>query len=184
MLVRIIIMSVSLSIDALGVGVSYQMKGITLNGVARLLIGIVNMFVMCFSMFAGSKLLHYFPPQVTNIIGTSILVLVGAAFIRNALYGKEDSFCDLDHSKDINPAEAFLLGIALSADCLSVGIAAASYGNMTIILPICVGLMQALFLWIGKRVSQNHYLLKRFDGKKSGVLAGAILIFMGIIKNV
>ena len=183
MLFRMILMSISLSIDALGIGISYELKGIKIGTIPRLLIGIINVAVMGFSIYAGEKMLEYLPPFVSESIGTAILILVGCLFIKNALFGKEETLCDLDHSKDINVLEAFLLGVALSADSLSIGIAAATLHVSILLMPLCVGLMQIIFLWLGKYFAKKSKFRNGFDAKKSGVFAGSLLIFMGIFKN-
>jgi len=183
MLFRMILMSISLSIDALGIGFSYEMKGIRMGMMPRLMIGVINAVVMGFAIFAGQKMLEYFPIIVSESIGTVILILVGCLFIKNALFGNEETLCDLDHSMDINLLEAFLLGVALSADSLSIGIAAATLNVSLLWMPLSVGLMQILFLWIGKYLTQKSKLKNIFDAKKSGVFAGTLLIFMGIIQN-
>lgn len=184
MLFRMILMSISLSIDALGIGISYELKGIKLGMLARSFIGIINVLVMGLSIFAGRKLLEYLPKTVSEIIGTLILILVGCLFIKNALFGSEETLCDLDDSKDINLLEAFLLGVALSADSISIGIAAATFQISLLWMPICVGCMQVLFLWLGKYFVKNSKFKNNMDAKKSGIFAGGLLIFMGIFKNI
>ncbi len=183
MLIQIIIMSVSLSIDALGIGMSYAMKGIKIGILSKIMVGIVSGVIMWLTQMASEKMLEHFPKEVTGIIGTAILILIGIAFIRNALYGDGGSLCDMDRSKDINFMEAILLGFALSADCISVGIATTAMGLQTLYMPVCVGVTQLLFLWFGKCIGESPMLKGLFDSKKSGVFAGCILIFMGLLRS-
>ncbi|MFA9462948.1 MAG: manganese efflux pump [Velocimicrobium sp.] len=183
MLFRMVLMSISLSIDALGIGISYELKGIKVGILSRTMMGIINAGVMGGAIFAGREMVLFFPPAVSEWIGTGILILVGSLFIKNALFAKEDCTCDFDHSKDINVMEAFLLGIALSADSLSIGIAAAVFHISILFMPLCVGFMQILFLWLGKLLVKNTNFKKGIDEKRSGIFAGSILIFMGIFRN-
>ncbi|MEG1458252.1 MAG: manganese efflux pump [Acetivibrio sp.] len=182
MILRMIIMSISLSIDAFGIGISYQLKGIYLSMRARVFIGIISAGVMAFSIAAGQEMLEFFPNNVSKKIGTAILILAGGIFIRNAIFGSGENSCDLDKSKDINFLEAFLLGIALSADCLSIGIAAATFPISTIGMPICVGIMQCIFLWMGKAFVEKKCLRKEINEKMCGILAGCILIVIGLFR--
>lgn len=183
MLLNIFVISLSLSIDALGIGVSYELKGIKVGVFSRILIGLVSGFVMFLSLKGSERMLEYFPQEIANIIGTAVLVLIGVVFIRNALFGNGETLCDLDKSKDINLGEALLLGFALSADCISVGIAAATLGIQSMAMPLCVGIMQALLLWLGKKAARSCRFRSFFDSRKSGIFAGCILIFMGIFRN-
>lgn len=183
MLLEIIWMAIALSIDALGVGISYELKGIRVGIWSRIMIGIIAAIVMAFSIVAGQKMLACFSAVVAQRIGTVILILVGCIFIRNAWFSKGQTLCDLDNSKDINLLEAFLLGIALSADSLSIGIASAALKIPFLLLPPCVGISQILFLWLGKFLAQKSKLGKRFDSRKSGVFAGCLLILIGILQT-
>lgn len=183
MLFRMILIAVSLSIDALGIGVSYELKGIKVSVLPRCFIGLVNAFVMAFSVYAGHKMLEFFPEYISEWVGTAILVLVGCFFIRNAIFGSEETLCDLDGSKDINIFEALLLGFALSADSISIGIAVASMNVSLFLMPICVGITQVLFLTIGREIAKRSGLRQGIDAKRSGLFAGGILIFMGIFRN-
>lgn len=183
MLFQIIIMSISLSIDALGIGASYEAKGITITVVARLVIGLINGLVMALTTAAGGWLIHYFPTDVAQIVGTAVLVLIGIVFIRKALFEEQSGNCDLDNSKDINIWEALLLGCALSVDSVSAGLAVTALGLQSILLPVSVGAAQYIFLGIGRRIARNPLLKERIDQKKSGIFAGCILILIGIIRN-
>lgn len=183
MLFHIFVISLSVSIDALGIGVSYELKGIRVGIISRIIIGIVSGIVMLLSLKGSERMLEYFPPDAANLVGTAILILIGVVFIRNALFGNGETICDLDKSKDINLGEALLLGFALSADCISVGIAAATLGIGSMAMPVCVGVMQALLMWLGKKAANSTHCKGIFDSRKSGVLAGCILIFMGIFRN-
>ena len=92
MLFRIILMSISLSIDALGIGFSYEMKGIRMGVMPRLMIGVINAVVMGLAIFAGQKILAYFPIIVSECIGTAILILVGCLFIKMHCFRMEKPY--------------------------------------------------------------------------------------------
>lgn len=184
MIFRIILMSISLSIDALGIGISYQLKGVKIGFIPRILIGMVSTCIMGISLLMGQKMLEFFPNGVTEKVGAAILVIVGCVFIRNALFGSEESICDLDKSKDINWLEALLMGFALSMDCLSIGIAAATFPIQGVWMSVCVGIMQFFFLWAGKLLADKKHFQKGLNGKKSGIFAGTLLIIMGIFRNI
>lgn len=182
MLLNMLLISVSLSLDALGIGISYKLKGVKITHIAKIIIGLVSVAVMWGSLKLGEAVLYFMPPQVANIIGISILVLIGLTFIRNALFGNEDTTYDFNRSKKIDLWEAAVLGIALSADSISAGIAAVTMGLGTIFIPFCVGGMQVLFLYIGDYLLERVSIVKRMDRRLCGVLSGVLLLVIALIR--
>ncbi len=182
MLLNVILISISLSLDALGIGISYKLKGVTIQPSAKIMIGLVSVAVMWISLRLGEVVQHIVPPQVANIIGISILVLIGLAFIRNALFGKEGATCDFNKSQNIDFWEAAILGIALSADSISAGIAAVAMGLGHSMIPICVGGMQVLFLYMGDYLIERVGIIRRMSRKLCGVVSGILLMIIAVIR--
>lgn len=91
---------------------------------------------------------------------------------------KMPSSCDLDHSKKIEAKEALYLGMALSMDCVGVGITLHSY---TLLFPICLVAFQLIFftfgVLLGKKLNK-----KTLNESKISILSGLILIFIASIK--
>lgn len=175
------IIPISLSIDALGVGFSYRMRGVKITGSAKLVIGFLTSTAMGISMAAGKALAAFLPADVMNIFGTALLILIGLAMIRNALFGK-DAFYDFDRSKNIELGEAIVLGLALSADAASCGLAlsAAAWGSY--LLPLLSGLMQAVFLWVGEFLYEKGVKTRVTGQKGMGAFAGGLLVLMALLK--
>lgn len=179
---NILIISISLSIDALGIGVSYKLKGVKITTIARTIIGIVSGFVMWLSLNIGTLMMEFFPSKVANIIGVSILVLIGLAFIRNALFGSEEATYDFDKSKNIEMWEACVLGFALSADSISAGIAVATMGIGTMFMPFSVGIMQFVFLSIGDLLIERCQRVREINKKLCGIVSGSLLIVIALLR--
>lgn len=183
MLFKIVILSVSLSIDALGIGMSYRLKGVKITWLAKIVVGLMAAGVSLVAVFLGKRVMGYFPADIVQILGTVLLCLIGIVFIRKGLYEEGEAFCDMDCSSVIEPWEAVLLGIALSADSLGTGIAVASLGINSVGLPLMVGISQPLFLILGEWIGEKSL---HFAGKKQkacGVFSGMLLIFIAILQN-
>ncbi|WP_058303408.1 sporulation membrane protein YtaF [Gorillibacterium timonense] len=90
------------------------------------------------------------------------------------------SAADMDRSGIISPAEAGLLGIALSFDAFGAGIGAALIGYPPLMTAAIIAGTSGLFLASGLRVGY------RFSGldwiRRVSALPGCILILMGIMK--
>ena len=168
MLWNMLAISVSLSLDALGIGISYKLKGVRITHAAKITIGLVSVLVMWASLQLGSLMMHIFPADVANIVGISILVLIGLTFIRNALFGEEKTTYDFDNSKKIDFWEAAVLGVVLSADSLSAGIAAVTMGLGNVIIPFMVCFMQVIFLYAADILLEKCRLLRKINRKICG----------------
>lgn len=184
MIINILVISIALSIDALGIGLSYGLKGVKIPFIAKIIIGIVSAMIMFASLYLGRLMLVFFPNEVTQIFGTVILILIGISFIRNSLFQKDGSTYDFDQSKQIEWKEACVLGFALSADSISAGVAVSAIGLTSIWIPILVGIMQVLLLSIGEFiVVKNTVLKERMQEKTCGVFAGILLILMALLRG-
>lgn len=182
MFLNVILISISLSLDALGIGISYKLKGVKITHLAKLVIGLVSVLIMWISLRLGEAVLYFMPPEVANILGIGILVLIALTFIRNALWGTEKTTYDFNKSKNIDLWEAVVLGIALSADSISAGIAAVTMGLGSILIPFLVGAMQVIFLYIGDYMLERIGIIKRMNKKLCGVLSGTLLLIIALLR--
>ena len=138
--------------DALGIGISYGLRGIRVLWKARLVICGISMVVTGAAVGLGSVLLQVIPAPAAKLIGCGMLLALGASIIIQGFRKRkeEDSFsCDFDRSKTIETAEALYLGVALSIDSFGAGVSSAVSGMNSVLVPILAGLVQMLFLWGG-----------------------------------
>ncbi len=182
MLWNVIVISISLSIDALGIGISYRLKGVDITFPAKITIGFVSVLVMWVSLYLGKLMLHIFPMDVARIIGCSILGLMGLSFIRSALFGKENTTYDFNKSKKIELWEAVVLGFALSIDSVSAGIAAVSMGLGNNWIPLCVGLMQVMFLYMADILITKTKIISHINKKLCGTCSGILLLIIASMR--
>lgn len=183
MLFDIIVISISLSIDALGIGIAYGLKNVRITAIAKMIIGIVSGGIMWLSLIVGGYVNKVLPPNVTKIVGVGILVLMGVIYIRNSLFSDEEAEYDLDKSFGIEGFEAVILAFALSADSVSTGIAVASMGIGNLWIPVVVGVMQVCFLSLGSVVIRKFLSTKLINSKVCGVFSGALLILIAILRG-
>ena len=184
MILNIIIISVSLSIDAFGIGVAYHLKGIKIGVGAKCIIGLISSVIMWLSLMVGDYMTRILPAGVMNVFGISILILMGVIFIRNSLFNDEGAAYDFDQSKKIDGFEASILGFALSADSISAGIAVAAIGLNSIFIPIVVGLMQMFFLGMGYLLVEKSLFIQRLNSRVCGVFSGLLLILIAILRAI
>lgn len=181
---NMVIISISLSIDALGIGIAYQMNKVKITLLAKIIIGCMSSIVMYLSLSIGNYIAAQMPSDVAKIIGVSLLTLIGLMFIRNGVYGNKDSTYDFNKSCNIEPVEAVVLGITLSIDTISAGIAISAIGLYNDIIPIMVGIMQILLLTLGEQVVGKSTLLQKGNSTLCGIFSGGILLLMAILRGI
>lgn len=181
MLIQSVILSISLSLDAFGIGAAYQVKGVYISWKSKIVIGVMTMLMMYGAFSIGNMLLGVFDSEIMKIVGSSFLFLMGCIFIRNSIYGKGGANCDFDSSKTIDVKEAAVLAVVLSTDSLSAGCACVVSGMDSVYIPLLVGAMHILFIYLGQRLvisAGSRYTVGR---KCAEILSGVILIIIALL---
>lgn len=157
-----LLLAISVSIDALGMGITYGIRDTKVSNTSKIVLFVVSFIVGIISVYIGSLLNSLFPSLVAKIVGFIVLCTMGCWIIYTTLTpqkkkkekehkNKYDFFLkplgititiirnpissDLDNSNNITPKEAFYLAVALSLDVFSVGIGAGVSRNNFFILP-------------------------------------------------
>jgi putative sporulation protein YtaF len=98
----------------------------------------------------------------------------------NTIYGilMKPENADADNSKDIDYKEATLLGIALSVNNIGGGLSAGMIGLNSFFVGLFSAIISFLALWAGNYITEffNRWNL----GKKANIIAGIVLILIGI----
>lgn len=173
-----VLLATAISLDGLGVGVAYGVKGMKIPRRARLLVAMVSALTVTAAFVFGSSLRWFFPPRAGILVGRLILVAVGLwLLVQGWLAGREHeeaggealplarfsvkslgivvlilrhpASANLDRSGSINPAEALLLGLALATDAFGAGTGAAAGRSWPLYTPLLVGLTKFVFLSTG-----------------------------------
>ncbi len=204
------VLAFSLSIDAVGIGLSYGIRNIKIPLPASTIIGAVSFFIISLSMLLGKSLCSLFSNYFGEIIGTIILFIMGVWIVFQGLKKQKQKtvkkektvfsfiiksmgitikiirtpeLCDLNKSSIIEPSEALYLGMALSFDSIGVGITSSALGFNGIIFPVFVCIFQIIFLNLGFLFGKKATKIEYID-KISPVLSGGILMGMAVLKFV
>lgn len=211
-LLAVLLLAVSLSMDALGIGISYGLRGIRTPWKARLTICLISMLFTGLAVGLGNVLLLVIPPAAARLLGSGMLVLLGLFIIVQSFLEKnkepkrrekkDDTIvdialkslgitikiirnpasCDFDHSKHIDVLEAIYLGVALSIDSFGAGISSAVSGVNSYLVPVAAGLCQLLFLCGGDCLGRRLTLFKRVDSQVFVVISGTLLIVLAMVR--
>ena len=203
--INIIFLAITLSIDALGIGISYGVRGINIPLFSKFIISIQTFLIITISLFLGNIVFSFFPTVIRNYTGVIILIALGVFMIIEAYLPKKEKtetvrtfsikqagitikiiksppVCDFNKSNKIEPFEALYLGLALSIDSFGVSFGSGAFGVFSIFLPLFAVFFQILFLSIGISSGRKISNISKLSENIWITVSGCILIFMGILK--
>lgn len=209
MWLQLIILSVALSIDGFGAGVSLGMRGMKIPFKSIVVISSCSAVSLGVAMLIGDFISQYVSQGAAAKTGGIILILLGIWFIFQYFKKEKDTVeiqskekmifnyeiksigvvisilqkptdVDFDKSGSVNGVEALVLGIALSLDAFGAGIGAAMIGISPLILALSIGFMSSVFIWSG--LESGKLLSKSKLVRNLSFLPGVLLIIIGLLK--
>lgn len=198
-----LVLALAISLDSLGVGLSYGLKKVKVPFSSLVLLSVVSGAAMLVSMLAGGFLGSLLPEGSCRWLGGVILVVTGLASLCTALRSqasnssleqrlfsiripalglviqviKEPVRADLDRSGEISPGEALLLGTALALDALGAGLGAALTSFPPVLTSALVGLATLCTLWAGSYLGRR---LVRRESSWAALVHGTLLVLLGL----
>lgn len=203
------ILSIAVSLDALGVGLAYGMKKIKIPMKYKWVMAAFSCLYTGIAVSIGNVIVKFLPPVITNMIGSLILAGMGIWLLLQGILKKTEDETeqvpecktvfewmirslgitiqitrnpmsgDVDRSGCIDLKESLLIGAALSLDILGVGLGCAMIGLNIWLIPFTVAAAQLLFL------SGGLYLGKVLAKRRMRWLdfaPGVILIAIAVLR--
>ncbi|MDD2434662.1 MAG: manganese efflux pump [Bacilli bacterium] len=166
----IVLIAVSLSMDAFSLSLAYGTLNIDKKNIIILtiMIGIFHLFMPFLGLFLGNKILKWIPIE-PDIIVFIILTFIGIEMIIDSK--KHRSF------KKMNFFQLVLFSLAVSIDSFSVGIGlnliTFNYLSATLVFSFTSGMFTYLGLILGNKI---NYIM----GSMATIMGGLILIIIGL----
>lgn len=213
MLFSYLLLALCVSIDSLGIGITYGLKNTKISLQAKCILFFISVFITGVAVFIGDTISRFLPSYITSLIGAVILCLMGSWMMIQAFKKKKEEVIptnnlqtpkiyqffihflgitiqiirnpnssDIDHSNRIDGKEAVYLGIALSLDSIGVGIGSSVIGFTSFIFPLLVATFQFLFLSFGSLLGKKIKEISNIPENIWSIVAGLLLIFIGICK--
>jgi putative sporulation protein YtaF len=208
MIISIMILAISLSLDALGVGLVYGLKKVKIPLISKLVICLFSIIYAAIALVIGRALSGILAPFFAKLLGITILVLMGIWIILQALFKdvagnstertlwkvaikslgitiqviRNPMEFDIDKSGAIDTPESLLLGLALSVDAIGVGVGSALTGFYSPLIPLAIGLFQMFFLYTGTYLGEKVTLFNKINKKALSLLPGILLIVLALIR--
>lgn len=183
-----LLLAFSLSVDALGIGLSYGLRKIRFSPLSLLLLFGESLLMLAFFLKLGRFLSGFFPAAYAERISLGALLFCGIWLSLQGIGHKKKeasplhtpSLCDKNESSIIEPKESLLLGFLLSFDSFAVGLSAAALDVG--LLPLFSALFQTGFLFLG--ASLGARLLLHTQPKESlwSLLSGGVLILLALLR--
>ena len=168
-----LLLAFSLSLDALGIGLSYGLRSIRFRPSDLLLLTIEAFLMMELFLFAGRRLAAVFPTHLAERFSPMLLLFFGVWLCLQGMgQGKRKetsplhspSLCDKNASSLIEPQEALLLGLLLSVDSFAIGLSAAAGGICNAPAPLFCPLSD-IFPRVGRKMRRKAHPLPCSEGK-------------------
>ncbi len=171
-LITIIIIAVSLSMDAFSLSLAYGTLNLEKKYIRKLsaVVGIYHFFMPLLGLSIGNILLKIIPIN-TNIIVCIVLTFIGIEMII-------DTFKNEEEVKIMNIKELLLFGLAVSLDSFSVGIGLNIITKNYILCVSTFSLSSFIFTYIGLIIGKK---INTLIGKISTLLGGITLIIIGLL---
>lgn len=194
-------LALGLSLDSGLVGIIYAARKLRIPPLSLILVSLATGMLMLVSMTAGEIVSLLVPPGLAQILGGTIILLIGlwqlwrGCVEKSHNEGTQDGpvtqvslvtqiirapvLADQDNSGDIDLRESVLLGLALGMDALAAGFGASLTDFSWLVLPV-VSVCSPLFLLLGSCLGNLLNLDRPIP--RAGVLTGAILTIVGLLK--
>ena len=181
MILKCIFLALSASIDALGLGITYGIKKTKMSKAGNLIIFTTLFCLSGISIFIGHYISILFSPIFSALLGSALLILLGIYNIFKAQNNTTTNF-DADCSNFIDAKEALILGLAVAVDASCVSLGSGMIGLGSFILPIFMAFFHTFFVNCGNLVATTIVKKLKISNKSLSILAGVILIFIGILR--
>lgn len=188
------LLALSLSLDAFGVGLSYGLRQIHFSWISRLLLAFETAALLYVFLQAGAWIAEILPYPFAQYLATLFLFGFGCWLCIQGLRAEKPSSdtalsflrtpsrCDKDASASLEPKEALLLGLVLSADACGVGISAGAAALYVVWLPLWAALTQTAFLAIGGWIGHGVSMRCQIPEHRYCLLSGVIFLGIGITR--
>lgn len=183
-----LLFAISANTDNFVVGLSYGIKKIKIGFISNFIISFISMVGTVLSMSLSKVILKNIPGNLSKLIGSTILIIIGSWTIIKPLIKKvsQDGLLenpekvDKDNSSTIDSKESIILAIALTINNIGLGIGASITGLNILLTSLLTFVLSIIMILIGFFLGTN-YLSKAF-GKSATIVSGLIIILLGLFE--
>ena len=170
-LITVILIAVSLSMDAFSLSLAYGTLGLSKRDISLLsiIVGIYHFFMPLLGMYIGSWLLKILP-IAPSLIVLLVLSIIGIQMVISSFKEERDI-------KMMDFMELLFFGLAVSLDSFSVGIGLRSIYEVPLVCSFIFMTSSFLFTYLGLLLGKK---INTKLGSISTLIGGIMLILIGI----
>lgn len=171
-IITVIIIAISLSMDAFSLSLAYG----TLNldkkyvNILSVIVGIYHFIMPIIGMFVGNTIIKILPVK-TNVIVFIVLLFIGIEMII-------ESFKNERNISLMRTGELLMFGFAVSIDSFSIGLGLPTIYKKPIISALIFSLSAGIFTYFGLILGKK---INNKIGKVSTLIGGIVLIIIGLL---
>lgn len=167
----VLMIAVSLSMDAFSLSLAYGLAGVTKKQIRILsiVVGLFHFFMPLLGMLLGTLILKRFAFDYDFLI-LLILSFIGIQMILESFKEKE--------IKPLKKLEIILFALAVSIDSFSVGITLTDINENYLLSALVFSITSAIFTFLGLKLGDK---IAKVIGKVSTIIGGIILIIIGVL---
>lgn len=184
MFLSTLMLSLSCSLDAFGIGITYGIKKILFSNPSKFIFFIITLVITAISVLLGDIIKNFIPDNLSKIVGAYLIIGIGLFSIIKNIIGSTSNYksFDLDNSNNIDSREALLLSLALACDNLCIGISGNFFGINNYLFPFLVAFLQLVCLMLGSIFGKNLSSITSIPNKTWTIISGIILVLIGFIR--
>ncbi len=169
----VILISVSLSMDAFSLSLAYGTLGMSNKDkkLLSLITGVFHFFMPLLGLLIGNIILNFININ-PGVVVACILSFIGVEMIISSF--KEEEV------KKMKLPEYFLFALAVSIDSFSVGITLTEINTNLFFSPLVFALTSTFFTFAGLSLGNK---IEKMVGKMSTIIGGIILVLVGVLYN-
>jgi len=195
----IVWVSLANNLDTMAVGASYGVGKIRIRWLANLWMGTVQLGITAAAVYFGQWLAHWVSHAAAHIAsgtvfsGLGLWMLLpsfrraspeptrpGSGVPRVLRLLQEPQLADRDSSREIDLAEATLLGLALSLNNIAGGVSAGLIHLDPLAVALCSAAISCLVVELGNR--SGRWLAGSATSDRAQVVAGLLLVAFGVFQ--
>lgn len=166
------------NIDNIGIGIAFSVGGIKINLSKNILISLMAFIVSFIASLFGSVISHFLSEQISSIISTLILIFMGARMMYQSYFKRNND--RLDKINTLEYKEAVSIGTALALDDIGSSISSSLVGYSAFMISLPYFIVSLLIFLLSNYAS--NFFAKLNIGKKATLVAGGLMILMGIVQ--
>ena len=115
-----ILLAISLSMDALGIGISYGLRKINVSCLPKFIISFISFLFTALAIFIGNIIVLFLPDYIAKLIGVAMLIILGAYIIIQAFFKKQKDDIYKKKSEKIWSFNLKTIGFILKIICTPI----------------------------------------------------------------